>query len=345
MKKGNIPSNQIRGYRKVFTQGIVADNTSLQVDLPRGPALEAAFVVVGGSYSVGTAYTSVRVQAASKYVTRIDWVLNGNITLDSMTGFGYVTADMVFGHGATSGIVPASAGTGAQTFTAIIPMFRVLADMARPKDSVLKTGANVTTNQLRIQLGALANMYVGAGGTNTYTSISLNVYVIDYQETPDANGNTPVPLYYWKRTEQLLATPNTGTGLPFRVNTGNRLRGLALIPQDNVNSEPVAYGTGVTRVRIVRSGDTRIDLDNPGYSAFSEYSNASSGIGNAIISGVGGIGVIVVDFANSSSLYRTSKYSECWPVPSNSDVQLQLDVAAAGSVRMITVEGVDLQAS
>ena len=346
MKKGNIPSNQIRGYRKVFTQGITADNFSAQVDLPRGPALEAAIVIVSGTFSIGTAYTSTRVAGAAKYVTRVDWVLNGNITLDSMTGFGFYAADLAFGHGETP-IVNPGFSTGAQSFTAVIPMFRVLADMARPKDSVLKTDSNITTNQLRVQLGTLAQMFVGAGGTNTYTSVVLNVYVVDYQETPDANGNTPIPLYYWKRTEQLLSTQSTGTGLPFRINTGNRLRGLVLIPQDNTNSEPVNYGTNITRVRVVRSGDTRYDLDTAGFAAISSYANPSSGIGaqTDATTGFGALGAIVIDFANSASLFKTTKYSECWPVPSNSDVQLQLDVAAIGSVRMLTIEGVDLQSS
>lgn len=346
MKSGNIPSNQIRGYRKVYTQGVTADNLSVQIDLPRGPALEGAIVVVSGSFNLGTAGTGVRVAGATKYVTRIDWVLNGNITLDSMTGFGYYIADLAFGHGETPIVNPTNT-TGAQTFTAVIPLFRVLADMARPKDSVLKTDSNVTTNQLRVQLGQLVSMYYGGTPAATYTSVSINVYVVDYQETPDANGNTPIPLYYWKRTEQLLSTQSTGTGLPFRINTGNRLRGLVLVPQDNTNSEPVSYGTNITRVRVVRSGDTRIDLDTAGFAAISSYANPSSGIGaqSDATTGFGALGATVIDFANSASLFKTTKYSECWPVPSNSDVQLQLDVATIGSVRMITVEGVDLQSS
>jgi hypothetical protein len=342
MKSGNIPSNQIRGYRKVYTQGLAADNQSIQVDLPRGPAIEAAFVVVTGSINITAAGTAVRADAANKYVTRVDHVLNGNITLDAMTGYGYGVFDKWIQHGETPIVNPTTFNTGANSFQSVIPVSRVLSDMARPKDAVLKTDASVTLNQLRIQFGTLAGMFVGAP-TVAYTSVSFSVYSIDYQETPDANGNTPVPLYYWKKTEQLLSLQSTGTGLPFRVNTGNRLRALILVPQDNVNSEPTVPGTQISRVRVVRSGDTRVDLDTPGFSVFSTYSNPASGIGAQ--NDVGGTEPIVIDFANHLGLFRTTKYSELWPVPSNSDVQLQLDVAAIGTARLITLEGVDLQSS
>jgi hypothetical protein len=342
MKAGNVPSNQIRGIRKVFTQGIVADNQSVQIDLPRGPAIEHAILTVSGSVVVTTPYTAVRDGAAAKYVQRVDHVLNGNITLDSMTGYGFYVFDKYFGHGETPILNPTNFTNATYPFLACIPLSRVLSDMVRPKDAVLKTDANVTTNQLRVQLGALSNMFVGAGVANYSGGVTLNVYVVDYQETPDANGRTPIPLYYWKKTEQLLSTQSTGTSLPFRINTGNRLRGLVLVPQDNVNSEPVAYGTNVTRVRVVRSGDMRIDIDTPMMEVLGAYANPSAGIGAQFPVTTNGI---VIDFANSMGLFKVTKYSECWPVPSNSDVQLQLDIATVGSVRMVTVEGVDLQAA
>jgi hypothetical protein len=343
MKKGRIPSNQIRGYRKVFTAPITADNQSFQIDLPRGPALEGAFVVCQGSVTIGAGGTAVRVDAASKLVQRVDWVLNGNITLDSATGYGLHQIDTGINHGETPGLNPSGFAASTYPVQSVIPLFRVFSDMARPKDSVLKTDANITTNQLRVQMASIQNMFIGTLASAVYVAgFTINVYVVDYQETPDANGNTPVPLYYWKKTEQLLSLQSTGTGLPFRINTGNRLRAVILIPQDNINSEPTTFGTTVSRVRIVRSGDTRYDLDANGFSVISGYANASSQIGQTADTSNANI---VIDFANSCSLFRTTKYAECWPVPSNSDVQLQLDVASIGSCRMLTIEGVDLQAS
>lgn len=340
MKSGNIPSNQIRGFRKIYTQGVAQDNQTLNVDLPRGPAGEAAFIIITGSFSLTTGGTAVRADAANKYVTRVDWLLNGNVTLDSMSGYGYGVFDKVMQHAETPIVNPTGFTTGAYTFQSVIPLTRTLADMARPKDSLLKTDANVTTNQLRIQLGTLAGMFVG-GAVATYTSVTVSVYVVDYQETADASGNTPLPLYYWKKTEQLLSLQSTGSGLISRINTGNRLRAIILIPQDNTNSEPTVPGTIISRVRVVRSGDTRVDLDTAGFSVFSNYANGSVGIGQQ--NDVAGTEPIVIDFASFLGLYKTCKYSELWPVPSNADVQLQLDVAAVGSARMLTLEGVDLQ--
>jgi hypothetical protein len=341
MKQGRIPSNQVRGYRKIFTAPVTQDNQQFQVDLPRGAATESALVVVDAKLiNITVGFASIRDGAAAKYVNRVDWVLNGNITLDSITGYGAFLIDKFFGHGLTPNTNPASFNVSTPNFRAVIPLHRIAHDFTRPKDSVLKTDENVTTNQLRVQLGALSNLFVGAGTANyAGATVNFHVYVADYQEAPDANGRTPVPLYYWKRTEQLLSIASIGTGIPFRVNTGNRLRGLILMPQDSVNSEP---STGVlSRARIVRSGDMRVDLDLPGFQPVTTYANPTAyQTSDSTLQAP-----MVLDFANPLGLTKVSRYSECWPVPSNADVQLQVDSAALGTIRMLTVEGVDLYPS
>lgn len=355
MKQGRIYSNQVRGMRRIFTQGIVNDLTQLQVDLPRGPANEAAIVVVNGNVNITTLFTSTRAAAAAKYVRRCDWVLNGNITLDSASGYGLWLLDS-FQRKRTFPITDPTPGVGTPAFRAAIPMWRVDPGFTRPKDSVLKTDENVTSNQLRIQLGALSDMFIGAGVANyTAVTVTASVYVIDYQEAADKSGRTPIPLYYWKKTEQILNLSATGNGLNFRVNTGNRLRGFVLLQQDSTNAEPTA--ALLTRVRLQRSGDTRIDLTTECYEVQSLASmigvfnsvNAPTGAANAgdqFANAVDSVNPtpsqpIWIDLANPTGAF-VARYSECWPVPSNADVQLLLDVAATGTARLLTIEGVDL---
>ena len=346
MKAGRIRSNQVRGFRRIFSAPVTQDGQQFQVDLPRGPAVEAAYVVVTGTtINITTTFTSVRSAAAAKYVRRVDWVLNGNITLDSISGYGAYLADSYIRKCPSPNTNPASFNVSTPSFRSVIPLNRVDPGFVRPKDSVLKTDENVTTNQLRVQLGNLSDMFVGAGVvTYVGATVTMEVFVQDYQEAQDANGRTPIPLYYWKKTEQLLSIASIGNSIPFRINTGNRLRGILLMPQDSVNSEP---STGVvSRLRIQRSGDTRVDLSQACFQVLTLLStiNEASDIGSSSDEDSTATSAIWLDFANPVT-GMNAKYSECWPVPSNSDVQLLVDTLALGSVRMITIEGVDLYPS
>src|SRR6267154_271161 len=222
---GRIRSNQTRGWRKVASQGITSDGTLIQTDLPRGAAVEGALVVVSGNANITTTFTSVRSNAASKYVRRIDWLLNGNITLDSLTGYGAFLAHSFLLQKQATSTDPATFGVGTPAFRTVIPLWRTDPNFVRPKDSVQKTDANIGTNQLRVQLGNLSDMFVVGAGVANYSgqTVTYSCAVQDYQEAQDAAGHTPIPMYYWKRTEQLNTIAGSGTGIIFRVNTGNRL--------------------------------------------------------------------------------------------------------------------------
>ena len=131
MKAGQIPSNQVRGWRRVFQVTLTADNQTYQVDLPRGPGLEQAMIVLDGTiYAIGgttigldklvldgtfnvtTLYTAVRGLSPLQLLRRVDWRLNGNITLDSLSGIGAFMANaLTSGRGGDAPLAPASAAT------------------------------------------------------------------------------------------------------------------------------------------------------------------------------------------------------------------------------------------
>ena len=92
-------------------------------------------------------------------------------------------------------------------------------------------------------------------------------------------------------------------------------------------------------MRIVRSGDTRYDLPQP---VIQEETRVSGVIASGVGSTVGFPGLYVVDFGNPGTF--GARYSECWPVPSNADVQALFDISTASTAaRIVTIEGVDLQ--
>lgn len=320
-----IMSNQTRGFRQVDQRQITQDAQQFAIDLPRGPHIEAAIVRIGGTMNISTTYTAARSLAPYQFLRRADWVLNSNVTLDSVSG------PQLFQLYVTRRAYPTSTtpafGVGATTFEATYILDRALMDMMRPKDSMLKTDVGVSNNQLRLQLGLLADMFTGAG-VSTYTNVTCTTSVIDYQEARDQSGNTPSPLFYPKRNGQRVALSAAGTGQQIKLNTGNRLRIVSLRVLNATTGEPDA--TLLTRIRIVRAGDTRVDMP---VTDLARMNTAAYGVALAA-------GQVVVDFANTGQL--GVRYSEYWPIPSSADTYLLVDTTAACILDIATLEGVDL---
>jgi hypothetical protein len=327
MARKAIASNQTRGFRLVNTYAITADNQQVTVDLPRGPHMEACLVRISGSINVGTLFAGgVRALAPYYMLRRADWVLNSNVTMDSVSG------PQLYQTYITRRNYPAStapsAAAGATTFDATFIFDRVLMDMMRPKDSMLKTDVGISNNQLRLQLGALSDMYGVGAGAATYTSVSMSVHVIDYQESRDSNGNTPAPLYYVKRNGILVGLTASGAGQQIKLNTGNRLRAVSIRVLNATTREPDT--TILTRLRIQRAGDTRCDVLS---NELVRLNQLAYGVSLASAQ-------YVVDFANTGQL--GVRYSEFWPIPSSADTFMLVDTSAASIIEMATIEGVDL---
>lgn len=338
-----IPSNQVRGYRLVTTVPITADNQQVLVDLPRGPHLESVALRCSGTINVSVAFTAARSLGADYIFRRIDWVLNSNVTLDSISGPQAVQLMRLTRRNGPQGNNGA-AGVGATSFESVIILDRALMDMVRSKDSMLKTDVGVSNNQLRIQMGALADMYTGAG-TAAYTAVNLEVLVVDYQERIDDSGNTPAPLWYVKRNGIFSPTLAAGNGQQIRINTGNRLRIFSFRALDGTTREPnTSTAVGATgpaafcsRIRIQRAGDTRVDMPlNLGLRLL----QAAIGPSNNG-TGVPANGQAWVDFANNGQL-AGMRYSEFWPIPSSADTYALVDIVASTILEIATLEGVDL---
>lgn len=325
-----VGSNQTRGYRLVNTYAVNQDNQQVVVDLPRGPHLESAMIRISGSILNGAGFTAVRAAAAYKFLRRVDWVVNSNVTLDSVSGT-QLGQLLVVRKNYPASINPAAFGAGAQTFDVTFILDRALMDMMRPKDSLLKTDVGVSNNQLRIQLGALTDLYTGPG-TATYTAVTMSVSVVDYQETRDASGNTPSPMYYVKRNGLTQALPAAGNGQQIKLNTGNRLRIASMIVRDGTTQEP-SIGL-VTRIRIQRAGDTRVDMLATELLRLNQAAYDVAGATGLFA------GQVLVDFACNGQV--AMRYSEFWPIPSSADTYLLLDTTASSIIELATLEGVDL---
>lgn len=323
-----IPSNQTRGYRQVGSYSITQDNQQVLVDLPRGPHLESAIIRVFGSANLTVAGTAVRNDAASLFLRRADWVLNSNVTLDSLSG-SQVTQGYVTRRTRPVNVNPAAATISVQPFESTFILDRALMDMVRPKDSMLKTDVGISNNQLRIQLGALADMFTGTPTINYASGVNMSVYVTDYQEARDSDGNTPAPLYYIKRNGFQQSIAAAGNQQQVKLSTGNRLRMLSLRVLDAATREPnIAL---LSRVRVVRAGDTRVDM---AVVDMLRLNQAAYGLNPMT-------GQLVIDLAYQGQLTGV-RYSEFWPIPSSADTFLLVDTTAACVLDIMTIEGVDL---
>lgn len=327
MAKKFIGSNQTRGYRQVGTYPITQDNQQILVDLPRGPHIESCLIRVAGTANITTTFTAVRNAGAALFLNRADWVLNSNVTLDSVSG-SQIVQDYFTRRAVPANTNPAGFAVGTQAFVANYILDRALQDMVRSKDSMLKTDVGISNNQLRLSFGTLGNMFTGAGVAG-YTNVSASVSVIDYQEARNRDGNTPDPLYYIKRNGVVATLPSAGNGQQIKINTGNRLRSISIRVLDGTTREPnIAL---LTRVRLQRAGDTRVDMTVADMLALN---NAAYGV--ALMTGQ-----VVIDLATIGGLNGV-RYSEFWPIPSSADTYLLVDTSASSVLDISTIEGVDL---
>jgi hypothetical protein len=324
-----IPSNQTRGFRRVQTIAITQDNAQATVDLPRGPHIEAAVLRVGGTINNSVAFVgAVRNLAPHQFIRRMDWVLNSNVTMDSISGTQAAQHLQITRRTAMPATSPLQA-IGPTSFEATVILDRSAIDAMRPKDSYLKTDVGISNNQLRLQFGAISDMFGAGAGTSAYTNVTATIHVVDYQEARDAGGNTPAPIYYQKRNGQRVTLNSAGNGQQVKINTGNRLRYISMRVLDATTGEPnIALISGL---RLKRAGDTRVDVQVTDLLRI----NAAS-YGAALLTGQ-----IVIDLAYIGALNGVA-FSEFWPIPSSADTFMEVDTTAACILDMTTLEGVDM---
>lgn len=325
---GPIRSNQTRGMRLVQSVPVTADNQQFTFDIPRGPHIESVMLRYFGTFAITTLFTAVRNIAAYRLFKFVNFVLNSNVTMDSVSGPQlaalYVTRRTYPTLTNPTGFTVA----GGYSFDASLFLDRALMDMVRSKDSMLKTDTGIANLQLRIQLGALSDMFTGAG-VCTYTAVTLNMSVIDYQEQKDKAGNTPSPSWYVKRNGQNFPIAGAVQGNQLKLNTGNRLRIVSVRVLDPTTLEPnIAL---MTRFGIKRAGDQRVDMPVNDLRILN-----TTTYGVALLTGQ-----VLWDFANTGQLVG-AKYSEFWPIPSSADTFLVVDTSAACNLEVATLEGVDL---
>lgn len=327
-----IRSNQTRGLRLVYSKPVIADNFQDTIDIPRGPHIESVVLRYFGTFAVTVTGTAVRNIAAYRLLRFANFVMNSNVTMDSVSGPQLAQLYVTRRSYPTLTNPTGFAVAGGYTFDATFAFDRAIMDMVRPKDSMLKTDIGIANLQLRVQLGSLNDMFTNVATATTYTACTLEMWVVDYQEEKDNAGNTPEPTFYAKRNGQEVNIAGASTGTQIKLNTGNRLRIVSLRSLDPTTMEPnIAL---VTRFGLKRAGDQRVDIP---VAALLRLNTMTYGVAAGVLLS----GQVLWDFANTGQLIG-ARYSEFWPVPSNADTFLVVDTSAAVKLEIATLEGVDL---
>jgi hypothetical protein len=179
-------------------------------------------------------------------------------------------------------------------------------------------------------MGALSDMFTGTPTINYSAGVTVTVWVADYQEMRDGDGNTPAPDWYVKRNGLQQAFSAAGNGQQVKLSTGNRLRAVSLRVLDAATREPNA--ALLSRIRLQRAGDTRVDML---VNDLVRSNQAQYGVPLMT-------GQVVIDLAAPGYLSGV-RYSEFWPIPSSADTFVLADTTAACILDIATLEGVDLR--
>jgi hypothetical protein len=136
-------------------------------------------------------------------------------------------------------------------------------------------------------------------------------------------------MWYVKRNGFQQSISAAGNQQQIKLSTGNRLRYITMRVLDATTREPNA--ALLTRVRVVRAGDTRVDML---VNDLFRLNQANYGLAPMT-------GQVVIDLAYMGAISGV-RYSEYWPIPSSADTFLLVDTSAACILDIMTLEGVDL---
>jgi hypothetical protein len=308
---------------RIDQQPFTAELQTITFDLPRQMDYEGLTLRLAGNIVVTTAFTTVKTQSVYGLVRRVELLANGQTVMDQIGG--YELAALTIGQ--TRQIAQANAAyvtapgvtVATQPFALTLPIDRAMSDMVRPKDTNLAS-RDLSTLQLRITIGQLADLYTGAG-VATFSACTATLFADAIQEYPDADKRITLPPYLLKRTQQDVAIASTNANLQLRLPVGNIMRRVTLVQRTTADLT-VAL---LNNIQLIRGSDVRVNLDQ-----FTLREHTAHNSGGALFTGV-----LSLDFARRRQ--RLGKITDCWSLGGAADVFLNMDVTASGTSPVISV--------
>jgi hypothetical protein len=308
---------QFRVNRQVGVQNVVAGGF-VTFDLPRQYDCEAVFFRLTGQVQVTTGYTTVRAEAPTQAIARVELIADGKNTIYSAPFWNAVFAHPdreSMDNGAELATPPSGVAVATYNITATGVVDLQSPDTVRPKDSNFRT-SGLQLWQARVSFGNPGDMFTGAG-VSVFVGCTVECWVQECVELPDTAGVYTKPLMLKKVSYQEQAMPATTPNQEFRLPAGNLIRSLFL--RTEISGEPSA--AVLNAAQAFAGVDVRYNLKGAQIrgKAAHDYGRMSQ------------VGYYPIDFLSTGkSDYRLT---DLWDVTGQAEPKLSCDVVGSANTK------------
>jgi hypothetical protein len=313
---------QSRILRKVATVPVTGGGFAI-IDLPRDYDYESIFIRVAGGLQVTALATSVRAEAPTHVIQRIEVIADGKNNLFSAP-FWFAclgnNARALIENGARAVTPPSGVAVATYQVEANGVIDMMTADAVRPKDSNFRS-AGLSLFQLRMTFGQPGDAFVG--GTVVYNNMFVEIYIQQLVEIPDATGQMTNPIALKKISYQEIGLASSNANQEIRLPAGNQIKSVTIRTDGSTTAgEP---STTVLNNIILSAGvDVRYNLTGAQVRA---KNNADFGAFTA--------GYYVADVTHKGM--APINMTDLWDVSGAAEPKLVLDVVGGANVKLQAV--------
>jgi hypothetical protein len=218
---------QSRILRKVATVPVSGGGFAT-IDLPRDYDYESIFLRVAGGLQVTALATSVRAEAPTQIVQRVEVIADGKNNLFSAPFWFTCLANnarALIEQGARAVTPPSGVAVATYQVEANGVIDMMTCDAVRPKDSNFRS-SGLSLFQLRMTFGQPGDAFVG--GTVVYSNMFVEVYIQQLVEMPDASGQMTSPIALKKVSYQEIALASSNANQEIRLPAGNQIKSVTI---------------------------------------------------------------------------------------------------------------------
>ena len=315
---------QFRIKRTVRVEPVSA-NGFATIDMPRGYDYEAIHVRFYGDINVTAAATSVRAEAPTQAVKRVELIADGRNTIVSAPYWYSVLANYareIKQSGSRSVTPPTAAAIASYSVEANGVIDLQTVDGERSKDSNFRTDG-LQLLQLRLTFGAALDMFVPGAGAAAFVNCFVEISTVELVEIKDANGQRTLPKALKKVSFQEVNVTASNSNLQTKLPAGNLIKSVVVRTEGLVTAgEPCT--TMINQAQLLSGVDVRVKASGAGLRGMN---NADFGPITA--------GYYVLDVTRNGSGW--ARLSELWDVTQQAEPQLLMDVTGGANGKLQAV--------
>lgn len=309
----------------------VTSNGFATIDLPRGYDYESLHCRFYGQVQVTAAATSVRAEAPTQAIKRLEVIADGRNTVHSVPYWsavlGLFNRDIRMS-GSRSVTPPTAAGIATYDVEANGVIDFQTVDGERPKDSNFRTDG-LQLFQLRLTFGAALDMFVpGAGAAafvNCFVEISSNE-LVELPADPTNPDSRTKPMAIKKTSFQEVNVTSSNSNLQTKLPAGNLIKSVLIRTEGLTTAGEPTTGM-LNQLQLLSGVDVRVKASGAGLRGMN---NADFGPVTA--------GYYIADVARSGASF--ARLSELWDVTRQAEPQVLTDVVggATGKMQLVITE-------